>query len=107
MRWDDEFLYIAAEMSAQDWPIIADQTNRNSVIFSTDSDFEVFLDTDESNYNYKELEMNARNTVWNLLLDKPYSVGGSEHSARVAKPGEEKYWVVINQRTGAKMFGDL
>mmetsp|Transcript_19798 Transcript_19798/g.49771 ORF Transcript_19798/g.49771 Transcript_19798/m.49771 type:complete len:432 (+) Transcript_19798:62-1357(+) len=107
MRWDDQFLYIAAEMSAHDWPIIADQTQTNSVIFSTDSDFEVFLDTDESNYNYKELEMNAHNTVWNLLLDKPYSDGGSEHSARVAKPGDAKYWEVGHQKTGAKMFGVL
>jgi len=107
MRWDDKFLYIAAEMSAHDWPIIAQQTERNAVIYSTDSDFEVFLDSDESNYNYKELEVNAKNTVWNLLLDKPYSDGGSEHSARVAKPGDAKYWEVHQQKTGAKMFGTL
>mmetsp|Transcript_71353 Transcript_71353/g.231888 ORF Transcript_71353/g.231888 Transcript_71353/m.231888 type:complete len:419 (+) Transcript_71353:108-1364(+) len=105
MRWDDEFLYIAAEMSAHDWPIIAKQTRRNSVIYSTDSDFEVFLDTDESNYNYKEFEVNAKNIVWNLLLDKPYSDGGGEHSARVAKPGEPNYWEVHKQKTGAKLYG--
>jgi len=105
MLCDDDFLYIAAEMSANGWPITAEFTERNEPIFQKDSDIEVFLDTDGSNANYKELEVNARNTVWNLLLNRPYSSQGEEHSGRVAKPGEEKYWDVKAQKTAAKMYG--
>lgn len=107
MRWDDEFLYIAAEMTAKDWPIVAEKSARNSIIFSTDSDFEVFVDADESNHYYKELEVNARNAVWNLLLDKPYSNGGGEKSGRVANPGDPNFWDVTRQRTAVRIFGDL
>lgn len=105
MLWDDDFLYIATEMSAQDWPITAEFTKRNEPIYQKDSDIEVFLDTDGSNHNYKELEVNARNTVWNLLLNRPYSSGGSEHSGREAKPGDKNYWDVKAQKTAAKMYG--
>lgn len=105
MRWDDDFLYIAAEMSAHLWEITADFTKRNEPIYQKDSDIEVFLDTDGSNSNYKELEVNARNTVWNLLLNRPYSSNGAEHSGRVAKPGEPMYWDVKGQKTAAKMYG--
>merc|ERR1719238_570002 len=34
MRWDESFLYIAAEMGAKDWPIVATYTKRNEVIFN-------------------------------------------------------------------------
>jgi hypothetical protein len=105
MAWDDDYLYIAAEMSADDWPITAEFNKRNDPIFQQDSDFEVFLDTDGSNHNYKELELNAKNTVWNLMLDKPYSAGGAEHSGRIAKPGDDMHWDVKGQKTAAKMFG--
>jgi len=107
MRWDDEFVYIATEMSANDWPITADFTKRNEPIYQKDSDIEVFLDADGSNTNYKELEVNARNTVWNLLLNRPYSSAGAEHSGRVAKPGESMYWDVKGQKTAAKMYGSI
>jgi len=105
MRWDKDFLYVAAEMSAQGWPITADFTKRNEPIFQKDSDIEVFLDTDGSNANYKEFELNARNTAWNLMLNRPYSSGGGEHSGRVAKAGEDNYWDVKGQKTSAKMYG--
>jgi hypothetical protein len=107
MQWDDEFLYIAAEMTANDWPIEAHFVKRNEPIFQKDSDIEVFLDTDESNHNYKELEVNAKNTVWNLMLNKPYSAGGEEHSGREQKEGEPKYWDVKGQTTASKMYGSL
>ena len=35
------------------------------------------------NHEYKEFEMNALNTTWDLLLNRPYSDGGSEDSRRV------------------------
>ena len=42
MRWDDEFLYVAAQLdSGPGWPIVATFTQRNEPIFQQDSDFEV------------------------------------------------------------------
>jgi hypothetical protein len=71
MMWDDDFLYICGLIES-DFRVIANFTHRNEPIFQKDSDFEVFLDPLGSCHNYKELELNAINTVWNLMLDKPY-----------------------------------
>jgi hypothetical protein len=38
-----------------------------------DNDFEVFVDTDGSTHMYKELEVNAINTTWDLELSKVYT----------------------------------
>lgn len=73
MLWDERCLYIAATMEEPD--LWATLTQRDSVIFH-DNDFEVFLDPDGDNHQYVELEMNALNTVWDLLLPKPYRDGG-------------------------------
>ena len=35
-------------------------------------DFEVFIDPKGETHNYYEFEMNALNTSWDLMLDKPY-----------------------------------
>ena len=75
----------------------------NSPIFQKDSDFEVFVDPFGSNHHYKELEVNAINTVWNLMLNKPYDDGGEEYSGRIAKPGDEKYFEVYRQKTATKI----
>ena len=37
---------------------------------------QVFIDPDGDNHNYYEFEMNALNTVWELVLRKPYKDGG-------------------------------
>jgi len=50
-------------------------TQRDSVIFH-DNDFEVFIDPDGDHSNYIEIEVNALNTVWDLLLVRPYRAGG-------------------------------
>ena len=105
--WDDTHLYIGAELHPS--PQLATQahfTQRNSPIYQKDSDFEVFIDAvDEggSTHQYKELEVNALNTVWNLLLDKPYRDGGVEHSGRIAPPGDPLYYEVTQQTTAVKV----
>ena len=38
--------------------------------------FEVFISPSNSNHNYGEIEINALNTVWDLLLDRPYNTKG-------------------------------
>jgi hypothetical protein len=74
MLWDDEFLYIAADMLEPDiWGTL---TTRDAVIFQ-DNDFEVFIDPDGDTHEYFELEVNALKTAWDLLLPQPYRDGGS------------------------------
>lgn len=73
MLWDDDALYIAAELEEPHvWATIR---KHDEVIFH-DNDFEVFLDPDGDSHLYAELELNALNTTWDLLLPKPYKDGG-------------------------------
>ena len=74
MLWDDAYFYIGAEL--QEPHLQASFTKHDSYIFHEDNDFEVFIDPDGTNHNYVELEMNALNTTWDLLLKKPYRDGG-------------------------------
>jgi hypothetical protein len=98
-------LYIAALLSpAPHLPTTATFIDRNDPIYQRDSDFEVFVDMENSHHHYKEVEINALGTVWNLLLDKPYVDGGMEHSGRVAKPGEPLYYDVRNQHVGTRIL---
>lgn len=73
MLWDDNYLYVGAELEERD--IWATLTERDSIIYQ-DNDFEVFLDPDGDSHEYYELEINALGTVWDLLLVRPYRDGG-------------------------------
>ncbi len=73
MLWDDNYLYVAAYL--EEPHVWAKLTERDTVIFY-DNDFEVFIDPDGDTHGYYEFEMNAFNTVWDLLLAKPYREGG-------------------------------
>lgn len=73
MLWDDNYFYVAAEL--QEPHIWATIKERDAVIFH-DNDFEVFIDPNGDNHLYYEFEMNAFNTVWDLMLVKPYRDGG-------------------------------
>lgn len=73
LLWDDDYLYIAAEL--EEPHVWATLTERDAVIFH-DNDFEVFIDPDGDTHNYSELEINALGTVWDLFLPKPYRDGG-------------------------------
>lgn len=94
MLWDSKCLYIGAKM--EEPRLWATLTERDSVIFR-DHDFEVFLDPDGDNHQYVELEMNALNTVWDLLLPKPYRDGG---------PAINEF-DIAGLRTGVKLDGKL
>ncbi len=94
MLWDDEALYIAAEL--EEPHVWATLTEHDSVIFH-DPDFEVFLDPDGDNHLYGELELNARNTTWDLLLTKPYKDGGKAVNA----------WEITGLKTAVKIDGTL
>jgi hypothetical protein len=94
MLWDDEALYIAAEM--EEPHVWATLKEHDSVIFR-DNDFEVFLDPDGDNHLYGELELNAFNTTWDLLLTKPYKDGGKAVNA----------WEITGLATAVKIDGTL
>jgi hypothetical protein len=94
MLWDDDYLYIGAYL--EEPHIWATLTERDSIIFQ-DNDFEVFIDPDGDTHTYYELEMNAMNTVWDLLLVKPYRDGGpAVHS-----------WDIQGLKTAVNVIGTL
>lgn len=73
MLWDSAYLYFYAEMEEPHlWATI---TKRDAVIFH-DNDFEIFIDPNGDTQEYYEFEMNALNTIWDLLLTKAYRDGG-------------------------------
>ena len=69
LLWDEQYLYIAAEIDEPN--IWATLRQRDTVVYY-DNDFEVFIDPDGDTHGYYEFEMNAFNTVWDLLLTSPY-----------------------------------
>ena len=73
MLWDDQCLYVAAELSETD--VRAEMHDHDSTLFQENA-FEIFVDPDGDAKDYVELEFNALNTTFDLLMDKPYKQGG-------------------------------
>jgi thiamine biosynthesis lipoprotein ApbE len=94
MLWDDDALYVAAEMEEPD--VWATLSERDSVIFR-DNDFEVFIDPDGDTHEYYELEVNALGTPWDLMLIKPYRDGGPAVHA----------WDIAGLQVGIDVRGSL
>lgn len=94
MLWDDDYLYIAAELEEPHvWGTL---TNHDAVIFN-DPDFEVFIDPDGDTHRYCEFEMNALNTTWDLRLPKPYQDQGKPEDA----------WEIPGAKTAVHINGTL
>lgn len=74
MLWDDDNLYVSAVLEEPD--VKAQVSLRDDIVYH-DNDFEVFLNPYNDTKLYYELEINALGTVMDLLMDKPYSVGGT------------------------------
>ena len=69
MLWDENYFYFVAQMEEPHvWATLKD---RDAIIYK-DNDFEIFLDPDGDTHHYYELEVNALETEWDLLLLKPY-----------------------------------
>jgi hypothetical protein len=94
MLWDDENLYIGAEL--QEPHVRGTLSKRDTVIFH-DNDFEVFIDPDGDSHEYYEMEMNALNTVWDLFLERPYRDGGSPRDS----------WDIAGLRTAVHVRGTI
>lgn len=95
MLWDDENLYFGAILEGDEiWGTL---TERDCVIFY-DNDFEIFVDPDSDTHQYFEFEMNAKNTVWDLFLTKPYrDFGGRPING----------WDIHGLQTAVHIDGDL
>lgn len=73
MLWDEDALYIAAEM--QEPHLWAEYTKRDEIVFHQ-HDFEVFIDPDGDGAAYYELEVNVLATIFDLYLHRMYRQGG-------------------------------
>jgi hypothetical protein len=94
LLWDSTYLYVAADLEEPDvWGTL---TERDAVIYH-DNDFEVFIDPDWDTHEYYELEINALNTVWDLLLVQPYRDGGPAVNA----------WDIQGLKTAVAVRGTL
>lgn len=94
MLWDDNYLYIAAQL---DEPHLwATYTQRESVIFH-ENNFEVFIDPNGDTHNYYEYEVNALGTEWDLMMTKPYRYEGLPINA----------WDMAGLKTGIDLQGTL
>ena len=69
MLWDDSCLYFFAKL---DEPHVWGTLKQRDTVVFYNNDFEIFIDPDGDTHNYMEFEMNALNTIWDLLLTKPY-----------------------------------
>jgi hypothetical protein len=94
LLWDDEALYVAAELRETD--LWATYTGHDEVIYH-EHDFELFLDPDGDNHDYYELEINALGTVWDLFLTRPYRDEGTAVNA----------WEIAGLRSAVQLKGTL
>jgi len=94
MLWDDQYLYIAAELEEPD--VKATLTEHDSVIFH-DNDFEVFIKPLPETESYYEFEINALNTGWDLFLNKPYRKQGKADNS----------WEITGIKTAVAVQGTL
>ncbi len=95
MCWDNDYFYFAAMM--EEPHIWAKLEERDSVIFY-DNDFEIFIDPDGDTKNYYEFEMNALNTVWDLLLVNAYRDGS---------PSAIDSWDIQGLKTAVHIDGSI
>ncbi len=73
MLWDDDYLYVFAELEE---PHVWGTLRQRDTIIYIDNDFEMFLDPDGSAHEYFEIEVNALNTVMDLFMPRAYRSGG-------------------------------
>ncbi len=94
MLWDDYYFYIAAEMEE---PHVWSTFLWHDQILCLENNFEIFIDPNGDNHNYFEIEINPLNTVWDLIIDKPYRDG--------AKPDQD--WDILGLKRAVHVDGTL
>lgn len=106
MLWDNENLYIYAKLEE---PHIKGYLKQKDTIIYHDNDFEIFLKPNLQASEYIEIEVNALNTIMDLLMTKPYRFGGKAnlnwdakdiqsavyHSGSINNPADmDSFWAV-------------
>ena len=94
MLWDDNYLYIAAELEE---PNIWAYLDKHDNIVYGDNDFEVFIDPTNDGINYFEIEINALETVLDLFMAKPYNKRGKPDIA----------WNADGLQKSVKLYGKI
>jgi hypothetical protein len=71
MLYDEQYLYIAAELEEPHlWA-----TDHTTKLYNENA-FEIFLDVNSNGRDYWEIEINPKNIAWILNMPKPYAEGG-------------------------------
>lgn len=73
MLWDDNYLYIYAKL--EETHVWGTLKEHDAIIYH-DNDFEIFLKPKMNSSVYYEIEVNALNTIMDLMMAKPYRFGG-------------------------------
>ncbi len=94
MLWDDDCFYVGAYLEE---PHICGWITEHDAVMYHDNDFEVFLDPLGRGHHYGELEVNALNATWDLMLTHPYRAGGFAISG----------WEMHGVRTAVHLDGSL
>lgn len=94
MLWDNENLYIYAKL--QEPHVWGTLENHDAIIYH-DNDFEVFLKPNFASPIYYEIEVNALNTIMDLMMLKPYRFGGQALM----------HWDVKNLKSAVHVEGTL
>lgn len=74
MLYDDQALYVFAQL--EEPHIWGDITDHDAIIYHN-NDFEVFLKPEVHADHYYEIEINVLNTLFDLMMPKPYRYGGT------------------------------
>ncbi len=94
MIWNDKYFYIGAVLNE---PHVWGKLTKHDAVIFHDNDFEVFIDPDGDNHNYYEFEINALNTGWDLMLNRPYKNGGKADNS----------WEIPGLKTAIHVVGTL
>ena len=94
MLWDDQYLYIGADVAGPH--LWAEMTRHDSPLYQENA-VEFFVDPDGDNHEYYEFEINARNTTWDLFLPRPYRDGGQGLSD----------WEILGLKSAVHLDGTL
>jgi hypothetical protein len=73
LLWDDQHLYLAAELAETD--VRAELRERDDFLYLENA-FEVFLDPDDDARQYAELEFNALGTIFDVIMNRPFRERG-------------------------------
>ncbi|MEM6967051.1 MAG: carbohydrate-binding family 9-like protein [Bacteroidota bacterium] len=96
MLWDEQYFYFFAKMEE---PHVWGKLRQRDTIIFYDDDFEIFIDPDGDSHNYYEIELNALNTLWELILLRPYRVD-DKHKVL-------DYWNISDIKTAVHVEGTL